>query len=188
MKDFITQYIKGCAPLYPITTNPEALPFQVIALDFITKLPISEGFDSILTITDHDCSKASILIPCTKSITAKGTAVLYTKHIIPHYGIPTQVISDRDPCFCTQFTKKICRIFHISQNISSTNHPQTHGQSERTNQTMEQYLQTVTSKDQKDWAKWIPLTQYIKNSWVNSITKKTPYKLILGYTPCIHQP
>jgi hypothetical protein len=73
MKDFITQYIKGCATcqmnkvnthptkpsLYPITTNPEALPFQVIALNFVTELPISDEYDSILTITDHDYSKAS---------------------------------------------------------------------------------------------------------------------------------
>jgi hypothetical protein len=113
MKDFIMQYIKGCAmcqmhkvnthpmkpPLYPITTNPEALPFQVIALDFVTKLPISKGFDSILTITDHDCSKASILILCNESITAEGTAELYAKHMVLHYGIPTKVILDRDPCF-----------------------------------------------------------------------------------------
>ena len=111
MKDFVTQYIKGCAtcqmnkvnthptkpPLYPITTDPNALPFQVVALDFVTKLPVSEGHDSILTITDHDCSKGAILIPCKESITAKETAELYAKHVVPHYRIPTKVISDRDP-------------------------------------------------------------------------------------------
>jgi hypothetical protein len=108
MKDFITQYIKGCAtcqmhkvnthptrpPLYPITADPDALPFQVIALDFVTKLPILDGFDSILMITDHNCSKASILIPCNESISAEGMAELYVKYVIPHYSIPTRVISD----------------------------------------------------------------------------------------------
>ena len=175
-------------PLFPITTDPEALPFQVIALDFVTKLPVSEGHNSILTITDHDCSKASILIPCKESITAEGTAELYAKHVALHYGTPTSIISDRDPRFRATFTKELCKIFGIKQNISSANHPQTDGQSERTNQQMEQYLRTVTSKDQKDWSRWIPLAQYVKNSWVNSTTKKTPYELILGYTPTIHQP
>jgi Integrase zinc binding domain len=169
MKDFITQYIKGCTmcqmnkvnthptkpPLYPITANPEALLFQVIALDFITKLLVSEGFDSILTVTDHDRSKAAILIPCNESITAEGTAELYARHIIPHYGIPTRIISDRDPHFQATFTKGLCKIFNISQNISSTNRTQTDGQSEHTNQGMEQYLRTVTNKDQHDWARWI---------------------------------
>ena len=164
MKDFITQYIKGCAtcqmhkvnthptkpPLYPITVDPTALPFQVIALDFVTKLLISDGFNSILMITDHDCSKASILIPCNEGISAEETAELYAKNVVPHCGIPTKVISDRDPHFRAEFTREICRILRIKQNISSASHPQTDGRSERTNQSMEQYLQTVTANDQHD--------------------------------------
>ncbi len=90
MKNFATQYIKGCAlcqsrknittqpkpPQFPITTNPEAQPFKCIALDFITKLPPSKGYDSILTITDHDCSKGSIFIPCKEAIDAIGVTEL----------------------------------------------------------------------------------------------------------------
>jgi hypothetical protein len=37
---------------------PEAKPFEVIAVDFITKLPPSQGFDAILTVMDHSCTKA----------------------------------------------------------------------------------------------------------------------------------
>jgi hypothetical protein len=53
---------------------------------------------------------------------------------------------------------------------------------------MEQGLRVLTSKQPRDWAKWLPLAQYTKNSWVNSTTKKTPFELILGYTPTIQQP
>jgi len=108
MKDYITQYIKGCVtcqmnkvntnpmkpPLYPITPTPDALPFQTIALDFITKLPESHGHDTILTITDHDCSKASIFIPCKEAIDSEGVAKLYTQQVVPHYGLPKKIISD----------------------------------------------------------------------------------------------
>jgi hypothetical protein len=87
----VQEYVKGCtecqchkintqaqkAPLSPITPAHKALPFQTIALDFIVKLPISNRFDSILTITDHDCSKAAIFIPCKESISAEGVANLY---------------------------------------------------------------------------------------------------------------
>jgi Chromo (CHRromatin Organisation MOdifier) domain len=79
-------------------------------------------------------------------------------------------------------------MYNITQNMSTTNHPQTDGQSERTNQQMEQGLHVLTSKQPRDWAKWLPLTQYTKNSWINSTTKKTPFELILGYTPTIQQP
>ena len=60
------------APLNPIFTKPGALPFETVAMDFIIKLPLSNGYDSILTVTDHDCTKAVILIPCNEAITAEG--------------------------------------------------------------------------------------------------------------------
>ena len=147
MKTFITEYIQGCAscqmskinwnpahpPLFPITPAENAWPFGTIALDFITKLPLSGGYDTILTITDTDCSKASIFLPCNKTIDSEGVATLYATHITPHYGIPWKVISDRDICFTSKFTMDLCHLLDIQQNISTAYHPQTDGASERTN-------------------------------------------------------
>ena len=62
-------------PLYPIKPQNTS-PFETIALDFITKLPESRGFDTILTITDHDCSKAVLFIPCREEIDGPGVALL----------------------------------------------------------------------------------------------------------------
>src|SRR6266576_4850927 len=90
-------------PLYPITTEPRALPFETIALDFITKLPDSEGNDTILTITDQACSKATFFIPCKETIDAEGVASLYAQKVFPHYGVPKRVISDRDTRFTAKF-------------------------------------------------------------------------------------
>ncbi len=102
MKKDVEEYVKGCAAcqankinmhhqkpqLYPITTDLEAQPFEVVTMDFITKLPPSAGYDSILTITDHDCTKAVLFIPCNETITSEGVAKLYLQHIYPHYSIP----------------------------------------------------------------------------------------------------
>jgi ribonuclease HI len=104
----ITEYVKGCAecqrhkvntrptkaPLQPIYPKPEAQPFEMVALDFIVKLPVSQGFDLILTITDQGCTKAAIFIPCNEDITAEETVALYIKHVFAHFGLPTKVISD----------------------------------------------------------------------------------------------
>ena len=93
----VQEYVKGCAqcqqnkvnthpqkaPLSPIVPLNEALPFQTIAMDFIVKLPESAGFDSILTITDHDCMKMLIAIPCREAITAEGVAELFLQQIFP---------------------------------------------------------------------------------------------------------
>src|ERR1700744_153598 len=202
MKLDIAAYVQGCAtcqanknfpnnpkpPSFPIKTDPNALPFETIALDFITKLPESEGFDTILTITDQGLSKASFFIPCNETIDAVGVVKLYAKTILPHYGLPKKVISDRDPRFTATFTKELCKTLGIQQNISTAYHPQTDGQSERTNQWLEQYLRMFINHQQSNWVELLPLAQYTHNSWPSATTKKTPYELILGYNPRVHQP
>jgi len=79
------------------------MPFKTVALDFITKLPISQGYDSILTITDHDCSKAAIFIPCRETITAEEMVGLIVRHVFPRFRLPRRFISDRDPRFASKF-------------------------------------------------------------------------------------
>ncbi len=69
-------------PLYPITST-FSLPFQTVAMDFITKLPPSYGHNTILTITNHDALKASIFLLYTESIDAVGIAALYAIHVFP---------------------------------------------------------------------------------------------------------
>jgi hypothetical protein len=148
----VSDFVKGCAicqstkprttqpkpPIYPITTKSDALPFETIAMDFITKLPISATHDTILTITDQGATKAAIFLPCKETINAPGVVRLYAQNVFPHYGLPKKIISDRDPRFTANFAKELCRMLNIEQNISTAYHPQTDGQSERSNQWVEQ--------------------------------------------------
>ena len=118
----IEDYVKGCAQCqqnkvntqgvkaqyYPITTTAKTLPFQTIALDFITKLPKSKGYDTILTITDQGCTKMALFIPCNKEITAEQVAYQYLINVFNRFGLPTKVISDRDTRFTSKFIKDLC--------------------------------------------------------------------------------
>ena len=97
----VEQYVKGCAecqcnkvnmqgkkaPLSPIFPQPNAHPFSTIAMDFIVKLPKSQGYDSILTITDQGCTKMAIFLPCNETINAEGVAQLYFNHVFPRFGL-----------------------------------------------------------------------------------------------------
>ncbi len=82
--------------------------------------------------------------------------------------------------------RELCRNLNIKQNISTTYHPQTDGQSERTNQWLEQYLRIFRNGAQTDWAKWLPLAQYTHNAWPSAATGKSPFKLIMGHVPYAH--
>src|SRR5216683_3272257 len=157
-------------------------------MDFITKLPSFYRHNTILTITNHNISKASIFLPCVESIDAVSVTALYTTHIFPHYGIPLQIISDRDPHFNSKFTTELCKLLGIHQNISTAYHLQTNGQSEWTNQLLETYLQLYCDMQQHEWAKLLPMAQYVRNLWPSSMTKQVSFNTLIGYTPLAHQP
>ncbi len=111
------EYVKGCAqcqvnkinmhtqkaPLYLVTTEAKTQQFQTVTMDFITKLPLSEGYDTILTITDQGCTKMALFILCLETITAEGVACLYLHHVFKCFGLPTKIISNRDTCFTSKF-------------------------------------------------------------------------------------
>ena len=193
----VAEYMKGCAecqrnkvnnqptqaPLQLIFAKEDATPFEVVAINFITKLPESDGYDSILTITDHNCSKASVFIPCREEISSEQTAALYATHVFAQFGLPHKIISDRDPRFASRFSWELCKILGIQQNISTAYHPQTDGQSERTNQWLEQYLRFWVNKRQDDWARYLPIAEFAHNNWVNETTRESPFQVLMGYHP-----
>jgi hypothetical protein len=197
MRADITEYVKGCmdcqrhkvnmrptkAPLQPIYPKPEALPFETIALNFIVKLPVSQGFDSILTITNQGCTKAAIFIPCNEDIMAEETAALYIKHMFAHFGLPTKVISDQDPCFMSKFMQAACKVTGIKHTPSTAYHPRTDGQSERSNQWLETAIQFITDEKQKNWAPYLPIAQFAHNNWPSDTTRKSPFFLLMGFNP-----
>jgi hypothetical protein len=197
LKQDVLDYVKGCADcqrnkvnnhpkkaaLSPIFAKPEALPFETVAMDFIVKLPLSEGFDSILTITDHDCTKMTVFIPCNKTISAEGVARLYLQHVFKNYGLPRKIISDCDTRFTGKFMRELCRLLGIQQNMSTAYHPRTDGQSERSNQWVEQFFRFYIDEDQKNWTSYLPLAEFAHNSWRNESTGHSPFEVLMGYNP-----
>ncbi len=152
-------------------------------MDFITKLPLSEGHDTILTITDQGCTKMALFIPCSETITAEGVARLYLHHVFKHFRLPTKIISNRDTRFTSKFMKELCRRLGISQNISMAYHPRMDGQSKQTNQWLKQYLQFWTNHKQTNWTTYLPIAEFAHNTWYNATTKTSPFRLLMGYEP-----
>ena len=67
--------------------------------------------------------------------------------------------------------------------MSTAYHPQTDGQSERSNQWLEQYLRIYTTHAQDNWASLLPLAQFVHNSWLNVTTGLSPFELLIGFIP-----
>jgi hypothetical protein len=119
-------------------------------MDFIPELPESNGYNNILVIIDK-LTKYTIFIPTTTTITEKGTAELFFRHVIAQYGIPRQVISDRDTRWKGEFWKEICDQMGMKRALTTAYHPQADGQTEIMNQTLEISLRAYIGPDQDNW-------------------------------------
>ena len=160
---------------------PDA-PWKGISMDFIFGLPRSiHGNIGIWTIVDR-FSKQAHFILVKKTIKAHHMENLFITHIFKYYGMPSSIVSDRDPRMTSLFWKRLFENLGTKLNFSSAYHPQTDGQSEIANLTildlLKSYVGDVSHKDQ--WEKHLPLIKYAYNNTVHTSTGKTPFEIVEG--------
>jgi len=109
--------------------QPLLIPNRIwsdISLDFVEGLPISQGHSVILVVMDR-LSKYAHFISLAHPYTAAKVAQLFISHIFKLHGMPTFIVSDRDPAFTSQFWRKLSKQHGTSLKMSSSYHPQKDG-------------------------------------------------------------
>jgi len=114
-------------------------PWMHISTDFITKLPLVQGYDSILVVVDQ-LTKMVHFIPTTEKTSAEGLARLFRDNVWKLHSLPESIISDRGPQFAAELMRELNEMLGIKSKLSTVFHPQTDRQTERVNQELEQYL------------------------------------------------
>ena len=122
-------------------------------------------------------------LPLRNTPTAKETAEVFIKEIIRLHGVPANIVSDRGVQFTSRFWKALCDALKIELSLSSAYHPQTNGQTERTNQTLEQYIRCFTTFVQDDWVALLPLAEFAYNNAKHSATGQAPFFANYGFHP-----
>lgn len=194
MKEEVHQYVQSCqicqmtkpelihtpGLLQPLPIPEEA--WTSISMDFITGLPKSEGKEVIMVVVDR-FTKYSHFIPLSHPYRAADVAQSFLDHVYKLYGLPSSLITDRDPIFTSRFWKELMNKLNIRLNMSSAYHPQTDGQTERVNQCLENYLRSMVFTQQKRWIKWLPLVEWWYNTSFHSSLKTSPFHALYGYPP-----
>jgi transposase InsO family protein len=138
-----------------------------ITMDFVTDLPptkTSHGvFDSILVVVDR-LTKLAHYIPTRKKLTAQGLAEIIYREIVGKHGVPESIVTDRGSLFTSDFWTALCFYLRIRRRLSTAFHPQTDGQTERQNQTLEQYLRAYTNWQQDDWGMLLLMAELSYNN------------------------
>nr|GEW68352.1 reverse transcriptase domain-containing protein [Tanacetum cinerariifolium] len=149
-------------------------------MDFISKLPkTSNEHDTIWVI--FDClTKSAHFIPTRATNSMETLIILYIKEIFSRHGVPISIISDHDSHFTSRFWKSLQDALGTQLDVSIAYHPETYGQSERTNQTLEDMLQACVIDFRKRWEKHLPLVEFSYNNSYHASIKAAPFDALCG--------
>src|SRR5271169_797916 len=151
-------------------------------MDFIETLPTSSGHDSVLVVVDR-LSKQSIFIPTTIHCTSDDLAMLFVTHVFSRHGVPEHVTSDRGSKFISRFFRSLGKALDMKLHFTSGYHPEGDRQTERTNQTLEQYLRIFCNYQQDNWCSLLPIAEFCYNNTPSSTTGVSPFFANKGFNP-----
>src|SRR5438128_1134502 len=119
-------------------------------------------------------------------ISARELARIFLREIWKLYGLLTNIVSDRDTKFTLKFWSALMDLLDIKQKLSTTFHLETDEQTERVNQSLEQYLRMFSNYEQNNWSGLLPMAEFAFNNSVTSATGLSPFYVNYGYHPEIH--
>jgi hypothetical protein len=154
--------------------------WEEIGMDFIVGLPRTQaGYDSIWVIVDRLTKVADFI---SVKITYSGAKLveLYMSRIMCLHGVSMKILSNRGSQFTSRFWEKLHESMDTKLNFSSAYHPQTDGQTERTNQILEDMLRACALKYGKSWDKSLPYTEFSYNNSYQASIEMALFEALYG--------
>jgi hypothetical protein len=187
MDKWVMDYVRSCDTCQKIKSLGHAkyglphplelayTPWSSISMDLITQLPKTKGNLSIWVVVDR-CTKMANFIPFKEPATAEDLAKVFVQEIWRLHSVPPDIISNRDTHFTSNFWQEVLPRLGIRPRMRTSLRPQTDGQTEKVNQSVELYVRTFCNYEQDDWTDLLPLAEYAYN---NSVTQGTGLSPIL---------
>jgi len=156
-------------------------PWQSIAMDFISELPLSEGCDQLWVVIDRFTKTVHFLPLKKEKKTAADLAVIFAREVWKYHGLPTDIISDRDSRFTSETWQEFLQLSGICPRMSTAFHPQTDGQTECLNQTIEAYLRAFVGHEQYNWIGLLPMAEFAYNNSLTMANGMSPFYANYGF-------
>jgi IS30 family transposase len=151
-----------------------------IGMDFIVGLPQNrDGYDLIWVIVDR-LTKVAHFILVKTTYTGAKLAELYMSTIVCLHGVPKKIVSNRGTHFTSCFCGKLHESLDTKLNFSSAYHPQTDGQTERTNQILEDMLRACALKHGGSLDKNLSYAEFTYNNSYQASLKMAPFEALYG--------
>jgi hypothetical protein len=155
-------------------------PWQQVTMDLITALPKSKsGNDAIVVFVDK-LTKMVHYVATATNVTAPKLATIFMREVVRLHGVPDSILSDRDPRFTAHFWRAFWSQLGTTLTMSTAYHPQTDGQTERANRTLEEMLRSRINFRQTDWDEHLAAAELAVNNARQSSTGFSPFYLNYG--------
>jgi hypothetical protein len=149
--------------------------WESLSLDFVFGLSEdSEGNTGIVVFIER-LSKMAHLAAVPDTVDGEGTARLFIDRVFRQHGLPVSIVSDRDPRFTGKFWEAVFKVLGTKLDMSTADHPQTDGQTERVNRVVEDILRSICAETPKRWSAMLPLVEFALNNAVHASTGCTPF-------------
>ena len=115
-------------------------------------------------MVDQGLLKGVILCPCAKTLTWEGTTILLRDNLFKRFGLPDEMIFDRDPRFAAHVFQELLQLLNICSNLTTAYHPQSDGATEQVNQEIEAYLAIYCTSHPDDWLHSLSMLEFMHNN------------------------
>jgi hypothetical protein len=151
-------------------------------MDFVGPLPSSSGYNAVAVVVDR-FSKMAHFMPTTDKAAAPDTTRLFVNGVYRLHGLPESIVCNRDKQFVSAFWRSLMSQLGVTVSLSTANHPQTDGQTERVNRVMKEMVRAYINAKQDNWVQLLPLLEFAYNSSVHDSTGFAPFQVVRGYVP-----
>nr|GEW84248.1 reverse transcriptase domain-containing protein [Tanacetum cinerariifolium] len=125
--------------------------WENITMDFVTKLTKTSTSQDIIWEIVNRLIKSAHFLPMKETGSMEKLTRQYLKEVVSRHGVSVSISSDQDSKFTSHFWQSLNNAMGTQLNMSTTYHPQTNGQSERTIQTLEDMLRACVMDFGKGW-------------------------------------
>ncbi|GAU45188.1 hypothetical protein TSUD_178810 [Trifolium subterraneum] len=151
-----------------------------IAMDFVGGLPKTTKGNEVIWVVVDRLTKSAHFVAIKIGTLVPKLAEIYVEQIIRLHGIPSSIVSDRDPKFTSRFWESLQEALGTKLRLSSAYHPQTDGQSERTIQSLEDLLRACVLEQGESWDSCLPLIEFTYNNSFHSSIGMAPFEALYG--------
>ena len=191
----IEAYVRSChlcQTMKPVTQKQAGLmvplqipsrPWSSVSTDLITGLPKTKSNYNAIAVFVCRLTKMVHFVPTRSNVDAVGYSKIFLNNVFKLHGMPTEIVSDRDPRFTSLWWTEFCKSVGIKRSMSTAYKPSSDGMTERVNRILEEYLRSFVQPNQRNWDTLLACAEFAVNNSYQASVQNTPFYLNYGRHP-----